>query len=186
MPNKRKELYCGDTVNTLGREDHTFQWSEAFKWYTTLPLEENNSNKVWTSGITLQVVCWKYQTSRSSFSGVLITSTMKRGLFSCRGRLLFLLAPTMFRRMLRLLEPTTIFKSSEADAFLKANHGGTKILDNFLLKPLEYSENSTHIEVCSLKYPYKEFRLVIHQNYWAGIYDYYPKICIVCLAPLCP
>jgi hypothetical protein len=53
MPNRKKEFYCGDTVNTLGREDHAFQWSEAFKWYTTLPLEENNSNKVRTFGITL-------------------------------------------------------------------------------------------------------------------------------------
>jgi hypothetical protein len=53
------------------------------------------------------------------------------------------------------------FKSSEAYVFLKANHGGKKILDSFLMKSSDYSENSTQLEVCSLKYPYKEFAWLI-------------------------
>jgi hypothetical protein len=81
----------------------------------------------------------------------------EKRIIQLQGKTPISLAPTIFRRMLRLPEPTTTFKSLEEDAFLKANHGGMKILDNFLLNSLEYSENSTHIEVCSLKYPYKEF-----------------------------
>jgi len=53
MPSKRKYLYCDDTANTLGREDHVFQSFEEFKLYISLPLEEKNSNKVWTSRIAL-------------------------------------------------------------------------------------------------------------------------------------
>jgi hypothetical protein len=53
MSSKRKELYCGDTVNTLRQKDHKFQWSHAYKWYSNLPSEENNLKKVWTSGIAL-------------------------------------------------------------------------------------------------------------------------------------
>jgi hypothetical protein len=52
MLSKRKEPYCGDTTNTLGREDREFQWPEAYKWYSRLSLEDKSSNKVWTSGIT--------------------------------------------------------------------------------------------------------------------------------------
>jgi hypothetical protein len=59
--------------------------------------------------------------------------------------------------MLRLPEPTMTFKSLGEDAFLKEKHGGSNILDSFLFKSSDYSENSTHIEVCSLKYAYKEF-----------------------------
>jgi hypothetical protein len=51
MSSKRKELYCGDTINTLGREDRQFQWSQAFKWYLDLPHGEKKLNKVWTTGI---------------------------------------------------------------------------------------------------------------------------------------
>jgi hypothetical protein len=53
MPNNKREFYYGDTVNTLGREDCSFQWFEAFKWYTTLSLEENSPNNFWISGIAL-------------------------------------------------------------------------------------------------------------------------------------
>jgi hypothetical protein len=136
MPNKRKELYCGH-CKYIRNEDHTFQWFEAFKWYITLPLEENNSNKVWTSGITLASCMPEVSYFKELIiSGALTISTTKRGLFNGRGRCYFS-SPTVFRRMLRLPEPTTTFKSSKSDAFLKANHGGTTILDNFLLKFVE-------------------------------------------------
>jgi hypothetical protein len=59
--------------------------------------------------------------------------------------------------MLRIPKPTVTFKSSKVGAFSSDYHEGMKILDSFLLKPPKYSEKSTHIEVCSLKYPYKEF-----------------------------
>jgi len=50
---ERKELYYSDIVNTLGWEDHQFQWSHAYKWYSTLSSEEKKYNKVWTSSISL-------------------------------------------------------------------------------------------------------------------------------------
>jgi hypothetical protein len=79
---------------------------------------------------------------------------MKRGLFNCTRS--HILPPILFKDT-HALELTMTFKRSEEDALLKANHGGSNILDSFLLKLSDYSKNSTHIEVCSLKYPYKEF-----------------------------
>jgi hypothetical protein len=70
------------------------------------------------------------------------------------------LAPTIFRRILRFLDPTMALKISEVDTFLKANHGGMNILDNFLLELSSYSRNPSQIEVFSLKYPYNEFVLL--------------------------
>jgi hypothetical protein len=40
MLDKKRDLYFGDTVNTLGHEDHSFQLFEEFKWYTTLSPKE--------------------------------------------------------------------------------------------------------------------------------------------------
>jgi hypothetical protein len=53
MSSKRKELYCGDTLNTLGHEDQYFQWSITYNCYKSLPLPEKKTNLIWTSGITL-------------------------------------------------------------------------------------------------------------------------------------
>jgi hypothetical protein len=137
MPNKKRELYCGDTVNTLGCEDHSFQWSEAFKWYTTLSPEEKSSNKVWTSGIALAGCMPEVSYFKELILWCIDNFNNEKRIIQLQGKTPISLAPTVFRRMLRLPEPTMTFKSSEEDAFLKANHGGSNILDSFLLKPSE-------------------------------------------------
>jgi hypothetical protein len=100
MSSKRKDLYCGDIVNTLGWEDHQFQWSQAYKWYLSLPPEEKELNKVWSSGIALvgcipevvdfkELVLWcadKFDTERR--------------IIQIQGKPLISLAPSVFRRML--------------------------------------------------------------------------------------
>jgi hypothetical protein len=157
MPNKRRDLYFGNNVNTLGHEDHSSQWSKAFKWYTKLPLEQNNSNKVWNFGIELEGCVPEVSYFKKLILWCVENFNSEKRINQLQGKTLIYLAPKIFIRILRLLESTMTFKSSEANAFLKANHGGMKILDNLILKLLDYSKNSTHIELCSLKYPYKEF-----------------------------
>jgi hypothetical protein len=49
-----------------------------------------------------------------------------------------------------------IFKNVEADEFLKEHGGGTKLLESYLTSP-RININFSHVDVCSLKYPYKEF-----------------------------
>jgi hypothetical protein len=58
--------------------------------------------------------------------------------------------------MLRLPDPTLTFKNVEVDDFLKAHSGGMEFLERFLTSPTS-DANATQVEVCSLKYPYKEF-----------------------------
>jgi hypothetical protein len=53
MSSKKKELYCRDTLNTLGREDQEFQWSRAYNYYKTLSPVKKKMNLIWTLGITL-------------------------------------------------------------------------------------------------------------------------------------
>jgi hypothetical protein len=53
MSSKKKELCCGDTLNTLGREDQEFQWLRAYNYYKDLSLAEKKMNLIWTSSIAL-------------------------------------------------------------------------------------------------------------------------------------
>jgi hypothetical protein len=53
MSGKKKEFFCGDTLNKLGHEDQQFQWSRAYNYYKSLSLDENKTNLIWTSGMTL-------------------------------------------------------------------------------------------------------------------------------------
>jgi hypothetical protein len=50
-----------------------------------------------------------------------------------------------------------MLKGFEVDTFMKSHDGGAYLLKSFLTKPLNDSGGSSQIEVCSLKYPYKEF-----------------------------
>jgi len=117
MPNKRKELHCGVTVNTLGREDHAFQWPEAFKWYTMLPLDENNLNKVWTFGTALASCMPEVSDFKELILWCIDNFNDEKRIIHLQGKTLISLAPMVFRRMPRLPKPTTIFKISEANAF---------------------------------------------------------------------
>jgi hypothetical protein len=100
MSSKRKDLYCGDTLNTLGREDHQFQWSQAYKWYLALPLVEKELNKVWSSSITL-VGCVP---EVEDFKELVLWCTDKfdteRRIIQIQGKPPISLSPSVFRRML--------------------------------------------------------------------------------------
>ena len=56
--------------------------------------------------------------------------------------------------MLRLPDPTLIFKNVKDDDFLKAHGGGMEFLESFLTTPT-IDISATQVEVCSLKYSHK-------------------------------
>ena len=53
MSSKKRELYCTDTLNILGRENQEFQWSKAYNSYKSLSSIEKKMNLIWNSRITL-------------------------------------------------------------------------------------------------------------------------------------
>jgi hypothetical protein len=78
----------------------------------------------------------------------------KRRVIQIQGESLISLAPLVFRRMLRLPNPTMTLKNVEVDDFIKSHSRGIKFLEIFLISPTR-DVNVTHVEVRSLKYPYK-------------------------------
>jgi hypothetical protein len=47
---KRRELVCGDAMNSLSHESREFQWSVAYKWYSEISPEENLTIKCGNPG----------------------------------------------------------------------------------------------------------------------------------------
>jgi hypothetical protein len=45
----RKEPFCGDTVNSLAKEDKNFHWSTSYHWFLNKSLEEKKNNRLWTT-----------------------------------------------------------------------------------------------------------------------------------------
>jgi hypothetical protein len=48
---KKKELFYGDIVNSLTRQDKDFHWSTTYQWYSNLTPEKKLTNKIWTTGL---------------------------------------------------------------------------------------------------------------------------------------
>jgi hypothetical protein len=59
----------------------------------------------------------------------------ERRIIQLQGETPISLAPSIFKRMFRLPEPTMVFKSVEAEDFLKTKNGGTKLLQSYLEDP---------------------------------------------------
>jgi hypothetical protein len=98
MSNKRNDLYCSHTIDTLRHENHQFQWSHAYKWYFTLPLAEKELNKIWSSGIGLNGCVLEV----AYFKEMLLWCDNKfdknRIIIQVQGKLLISLSPSMLIR----------------------------------------------------------------------------------------
>jgi len=64
-------------------------------------------------------------------------------------------APSTFSRILRLPEPTMIFKVDEAKEFMKAKNGGLDLLPQYLEDSMTMSKDLSSIHVSKLRKPYK-------------------------------
>jgi hypothetical protein len=66
------------------------------------------------------------------------------------------LAPSVFKKMLRILEPTIIFKGDEGDELLKERNGGLDLLREYIQDPTMIPKDLLSIQASLLKNPYQE------------------------------
>jgi hypothetical protein len=65
------------------------------------------------------------------------------------------LAPSIFREILKFLEPNLVYKGKEAKKILKIKNNGIELLQEYLHDPTSILEDISKIQVSSLKHPYK-------------------------------
>jgi hypothetical protein len=129
----RKKSLCGDTLDLFSREDQNYHWSRYY-WYYAKMLDGEN-NKVWISIIVLagcvagvfeckDVVTWCVNKIIYNIHDIPLHNSSH-----------ILLAPSIFREMLKLPEPNLVYKGEEARNFLKRKNNGLELLQEYLHDP---------------------------------------------------
>jgi hypothetical protein len=153
---KRRESFCGDTLNTFARENSENHWSKVYKKYSSLPTEERNANIVWTSGIVRAGCVPEVFDTKDLVIWCTDNFEKDQRIIKMNGRSSISLGPPTFNQMLKLSKPTAIFKVEEAKNFIKAKNGGRDIFPQCLEDPSTMSKDLSLIQVSHLKKPYKE------------------------------
>jgi hypothetical protein len=149
----RKQHFCGDTLNLFAREDQNYHWSRSYWYYSNLLDKENN--KVWTSGIALVGYVPEVFECKDIITWCIDKLVQNRRTIPLQSESLVSLAPSVFKKMLRLSEPNLVYKGEEAKNFLKRKNNGIELLQEYLQDPASMSEDLSRIQVSSLKDPYK-------------------------------
>jgi hypothetical protein len=106
MSSKKKEVFFGDTLNTLGHKDQYFQWYRAYKYYKSLPPVEKKTNAIRTSGITLEGCVAEVTNTKETVQWCADKFVFEQRIIQMQGHQLISLAPSTFSKMLRLPAPT--------------------------------------------------------------------------------
>jgi hypothetical protein len=148
-----RQQFCGDTVNIFGCEDQNFQWSRAYSYYSSRSAQ---NEVIWTSGIARagcvpevfdckEVVSWCAEKYISS-----------QRIIPLRDHSPVSLSPQVFRKMLRLSEPTLTFRGQDCKQFLEKHDNGLDLLPEFLEDPTTVPEDITKLQVSSFRNPFRE------------------------------
>jgi hypothetical protein len=97
-----------------------------------LPLPERNENKTWTSGIALVGCVPEVFNCKDIVSWCIDKFIQNQRVILLHNKSHISLAPSTFRKMLKLLEPTITFKEDEARSFLKEKNNRLELLQEYL------------------------------------------------------
>jgi len=96
---------------------------------------ERNENQVWTLGIDLAGSVLEFFYSKELVSWCMDKCDKNKRIIKLQGESPISLAPSVFKKMLRIPEPTMNFKGDEEKYFLKARNGGWELLQQYLEDP---------------------------------------------------
>jgi hypothetical protein len=151
---ERKQQLCGDTLNLFAREDHNYHWSRSYWYYSTSPDRDNN--KVWTSGIALAGCVPEVFDCKDIITWCIDKFVQNRRTIPLQNDSPISLAPSVFKKMLKLPELNITYKGDEARNFLKGRNNGIELLQEYLQDPTTIPQDLSRIQVSSLKDPYRE------------------------------
>jgi hypothetical protein len=156
MATSTRQQFCGDTLNIFGREDQNFQWSRAYWYYSSPPTAQKDGNVIWTSGIARVGCVPEVFDCKEIVAWCVDKYVPNQRIIQLQGHSLISLSPQVFRKMLKLPEPTLTFKGEDCREFLKKYNNGLDLLPEYLENPASVPTDITRIQVESLKNPYRE------------------------------
>jgi hypothetical protein len=111
---------------------------------------------IWTSGITRAGFVPKIFDCKEVVSWCAEKYIPGQRIIPLRNHSLVSLSPQVFRKMLKLSEPTLTFKGQDCKQFLEKHDNGLDILIDFLEDPTTVPKDITRLQVSSFRNPFWE------------------------------
>jgi hypothetical protein len=148
-----QQQFCGDTLKIFGHEDHIFQWSRAYSYYSS-PYAQKEV--IWTFGIARPGCLPKFFYYKNLVTWCIERYIPSQRIIQLQDHSPVSLLPQLFHKMLRLPKPTLTFKGEDCSEFLKKRDNGLEILPEFLKKTVVVPKDITRLQVISFKNPFWE------------------------------
>jgi hypothetical protein len=140
-------------VNIFRHQNQNFQWSKAYSYYSS---HYAQNEVIWTSGITHAGCVPEGFYCKEVFSWCVEKYISSQRIIPLRDHSLVSLSPQVFRKMLRLSEPTLTFRGKYCKQFLEKHDNGLDLLPKFLKDPTTISKDITKLQVSSFRNPFRE------------------------------
>jgi hypothetical protein len=148
-----QQHFCGDTVNIFGCEDQKFHWSRAYSYYSS---HSDQNELIWTSQIARAGCVPKFFYCKEVISWCTEKYISSQRIIPLHDHSPVSFSPQVFRKMLRLSEPTLTFRGKYCKQFLKKHDNRLDLLPEFLEDPTSVPEDITNLQVSSFRNPFQE------------------------------
>ena len=148
-----RQQFCGDTLNIFGCEDHNFKWSRSYSYYSSPSAQKE---VIWTSVIARAWCVPEFVDCKELISWCAQRYITSQWIIQLQDHSPVSLSPQVFRKMLKLLEPTLTFKGEDCREFLKNNDNGLDLLYELLENLVAIPEDITGFHVNSFKNPFRK------------------------------
>jgi hypothetical protein len=148
-----RQQFCRDTLNIFGHEDQNFQWSRAYSYYSSPSAQKE---VIWTSEIARAGCVPEVFDCKELVSWCTEKYIPSQWIIQLQDHSPISLSPQVFRKMLKLPEPTLTFKGEDCRDFLKKHDNDLDLLPEFLENPMAIPEDITRLQVNSFKNPFRE------------------------------
>jgi hypothetical protein len=132
---KRKQQFYRDTLNLFMREDCNYHWSRSYWYYATLP--DKDSNNICTSGVARVGCVLEFFDCKEIVTWCADNFFQNRRTIPLHNGSHVSLAPSIFKKKLKLPELNLTYKEDKAITFLKRKNNGIELLQEYLQDPTE-------------------------------------------------
>jgi hypothetical protein len=140
-------------MNIFGCEGQKFQWSRAYS-YNSFPSTQNEI--IWTSGIARPGCVPEVFDCKEMVSWCADKYISSQRIIPLRDHSPVSLSPQVFHQMLRLSEPTLMFRGEDSKQFLRKHNNRLDLFPEFLEDSMAVTGDITSLQVSSFRNPFRE------------------------------
>ena len=128
--------------NMFAHKDQNFQWSRAYFYYSS---HSAQNEVIWTFVISRAGCIPEVFDCKEVVSWCVEKHIPSQRIIPLHDHSLVFLSPQVFRKMLKLQEPTLTFKGQDCKQFLEKHDNGLEILTDFLEDSTKFPKDITRL-----------------------------------------